>query len=207
MFSSPRAYPVVRTRRLPEGSESDIDIATVTELLQAVARAVGTDFESTHGHPPGTNEVVLADGDHELRLLERELDGRVPAQIAAFFRQVTQVSLVDLWNGYFIGPPSWAAGLHEAAEPRFVRSRDTTHEVIVIASNGGGVLYAAPLPSGGPILVLPNGAIENGTYDAREPMGDGFGPVAADIGEFLQRLIDSALAKDSADPFDPYTRT
>jgi hypothetical protein len=73
---------------------------------------------------------------------------------------------------------------------------------VIIASNGGGVLYAAPLPSGEPILMLPNGGIENGIYDTDQT--DFFGPVAADLDEFLQRLINSALQEESADPFDPY---
>jgi hypothetical protein len=174
------------------------------ELFRTVARGVVTGFESRHGYPPGINEIVPADGDHELGLLERELGDRVPAQIVTFFGKVTQISLEDLWNGYFIGPPSWMAYLHQAEAPRFIRSGDTTHEVVIIASNGGGVLYAAPLPSGEPIFVLPNGGIENGIYDADQT--NFFGPVAADLDEFLQRLINSALQEESGDPFDPYRR-
>jgi hypothetical protein len=63
--------------------------ATMIERLQTVARGVVTDFESRHGYPPGINEIVLAGGDHELRLLERELGARVPAQIVTFFEKVT----------------------------------------------------------------------------------------------------------------------
>jgi hypothetical protein len=128
----------------------------------------------------------------------------VPRKITAFFETITQVSLADLWNGYFIGPPSWSAALHQSAEPRFIRMNGTLQEVLIIASNGGGVLYAAPLPSGEPILVLPNGGIEDGVYDTDQTSG--FGPVAANLDDFLQRLIDAALEDGQADPFDPFNR-
>jgi hypothetical protein len=169
-----------------------------------VTRRIAGDIESTYSHSPDGNEIVLAHGENELRPLREQLGDRLPARLAAFFGRVAEVRLPDLWNGYFIGPPTWSAGLHEAAEPRFVRTHETTDEVVVIASNGGGVLYAATLPSGGPILVLPNGGIENGVYDARDVLG--FGPVADGVDEFVRRLAEAASRGD-ADPFDPYRRT
>lgn len=87
--------------------------------------------------------------------------------------------------------------------PRFIRTGDTIQEVLIIASNGGGVLYAAPLPAAEPILVLPNGGIEDSVYDTGQTSA--FGPVAANLDEFLQRLIDSALRDGEPDPFDPFT--
>jgi hypothetical protein len=74
---------------------------------------------------------------------------------------------------------------------------------MIVASNGGGVLYAVPVPAGGPVLVLPNAAIEDGIYSADQPMARGFRAVAADFTGFLDRLTTAALIDEARDPFDP----
>ncbi|GAA4576459.1 SMI1/KNR4 family protein [Planotetraspora kaengkrachanensis] len=178
-----------------------MDVDSVIKQLHDVVRVLLTDFEIRYGYPPDTNALVPADGDEELRALSQQLGAPLPADISAFFGAVEEASLPDLWNGYFIGPPSWIAELHRSREPRFIRHGTTTHEVMIIASCGGGVLYAVPLPDGRPILALPNSAIQNGVYDADVA---GFGPVAANLDEFMRTLITAALAEDSIDPFDPY---
>ncbi|GAA1293978.1 hypothetical protein Psi02_42300 [Planotetraspora silvatica] len=187
--------------RDPKQRRHDMDVDHIIEQLDNVVRALLADFESKYGYPPGTNTTVLADGDEELRALSQELGAPLPADISAFFGAIAEVSLPDLWNGYFIGPPNWIAELHNSREPRFIRHGTTTQEVMIIAANGGGMLYAAPLPDGRPILALPNSAIQNGIYDADVA---GFGLVAANLDEFMRTLITAGLAEDSTDPFDPY---
>ncbi|GII27570.1 hypothetical protein [Planotetraspora mira] len=171
-----------------------MDVDHIIEQLDTVVRALLADFESKYGYPPGTNATVLSDGDEELRVLSQQLGAPLPSDISAFFSAIAEVSLPDLWNGYFIE-------LHSSQDPRFIRHGATIQEVMIVASNGGGVLYAAPLPDGRPILALPNSAIQNGIYDADVT---GFGPVAANLDEFMRTLIAAALAEDSIDPFDPY---
>ncbi|WAL68729.1 hypothetical protein ORV05_13425 [Amycolatopsis cynarae] len=41
--------------------------------------------------------------------MTEEFGNRVPGEVLAFFRAVEQISLPDLWNGYFIGPADWTA--------------------------------------------------------------------------------------------------
>jgi hypothetical protein len=177
-----------------------MDITNAAEQLEAVTRMVLADFESEHGYPPGDNRVVPASGREDLQALEAEFGDRVPVDIAAFFGAVAAVRLPDLWNGYFIGPTIWITDLHKTGEPRYVRSGGETREVMIVASNGGGVLYAVPVPAGGPVLVLPNGAIEDGVYSADQPVH----AVAADFTGFLERLTTAALTEEACDPFDPY---
>src|SRR4030081_3742019 len=80
-----------------------------------VVRTILDGFEERNGYPPGENVVVEATGPEHLSALTEEFDGRVPGEVTTFFNRVAEVKLPNLWNGYFIGPTSWVAGIHKAA--------------------------------------------------------------------------------------------
>lgn len=164
-----------------------MDVARIAEQLRAVADQVS-----------GSVTPAAADG---LSALTGEV-GSVPDEVTEFFTEVGEVKLANLWNGYFVGPPSWSASLYQAGEPRAFRKDGQETEIVVVASNGGGVLYAVPV-SGGEVYVLPPSGIDNGVYDADSFMARTFRPVAGSFGEFLDRLAGAALAGEP-DPFDPY---
>ncbi|CAM3954083.1 SMI1/KNR4 family protein [Kibdelosporangium persicum] len=162
-----------------------MDLANLETRFRAIARAVVANAQ----WPPGTNEVVKSAGIGEVTA---RFGGRLPAEVAGFFSVIGEVSLPDLWNGYFIGPLGWSADLYRDSSPREVRGHG---EVVVVASNGGGTLYA--IPNTGEVLALPPGGIDDGVYTgpARE--------VAESFGEFLERLTLAATSGER-DPFDPY---
>ncbi|MBA8926115.1 hypothetical protein BC739_003314 [Kutzneria viridogrisea] len=151
----------------------------------------------------GENSVVLEGAREGIRELRAQFGADLPADVADFFAAVHEVVLTDLWNGYFLGPASWIADVHRVGDPRYVRSRGETFEVMAVACNGGGVLYVVPLPSGAPVLVLPSARIDNGVYLADTAPARGFRAVADDLAGFVEGLVDAAISGES-DPYDPY---
>ncbi|MFI7705827.1 hypothetical protein [Nonomuraea sp. NPDC049480] len=174
-----------------------------TRLDELVARHLPA-FEERFGYPPGENVVVAASPGESAATLEPEFGPRVPADVGAFFDVIAQVSLPDFWNGYFLGPPSWIAGLHRAREPQTVKTGAGEQEVLVFGSDGGGTMYAVPLPEGRPVYKLPSGELRDGCY--RHPLGTADSPpiIADDLEEFLTVLADgleSHVANGSPGPF------
>ncbi|MCE7010769.1 SMI1/KNR4 family protein [Kibdelosporangium philippinense] len=159
-------------------------LARIEEQLRAIAVAVMDSLP----YPPGENTVGEPGGIEEL---VAEFGGDLPADVVEFFSAIGAVSLPDLWNGYFIGPTSWSSTLRRTGELREVLGHG---DVLVVASNGGGTLYA--IPRTGEVLVLPLAGIENGVYlgQARE--------VADSLEDFIDGLINAATSGEW-DPFDP----
>jgi hypothetical protein len=111
------------------------------EITDAVNSMVLT-FEETNGYEPGTNEVRIVSTE-DLRGVHddgRELQGF--EDLLTFYESIGEVVLPDVGNGFFLH--SACDVLHRLAEegPVFVPEADDPHG-LVIASNGGGILYAA----------------------------------------------------------------
>ncbi|MFG1942278.1 hypothetical protein [Nonomuraea sp. NPDC048826] len=108
--------------------------------------------------------------------------GRVPADVLDFFATVGEVSLPDFWNGYFIGPPEWIASVHRDRAPATIRRGSGTTEIMVFGSDGGGTLFAVPVPDGRPVYRLPPGEIAGGCHAGPET-------VAGTFAGFLESLV------------------
>ena len=67
-----------------------------------------------------------------------ELDGRVPSAVVEFFDVVEEVSLPDVWNGYFLGPVDRVIDAYVDASPRFITVDGEVLEVLTVGSDGGG---------------------------------------------------------------------
>lgn len=111
------------------------------EITDAVSSLVLT-FEETNGYEPGTNEVRLA-GKEDSRAVRdggRELQGF--EDLLTFYESIGEVVLPDVGNGFFVHSPCDV--LHRLAEegPVSLPEADDPHGM-VIASNGGGILYVA----------------------------------------------------------------
>ncbi|MEU9019800.1 hypothetical protein [Actinomadura sp. NPDC048394] len=183
-----------------------MDIEQVVSMLQEVAEAAAPpDFEQRFGYPPGDNHVVLARDATGAAALQAAFPGKVPPDVAAFFTAVSEVSLPDVWNAYFIGPVSWTIELHKASEPRYVRFEDADREVMILASNVGGDMFGLLVAPEGSMLAIPAAGIENGVHRADTAGAPGYRPIADTFGQFLQRLAQAALAGEP-DPFDPHRR-
>jgi hypothetical protein len=170
-----------------------------------VVRTILDVFEERNGYPLGENVVVEATRPEHLSVLTEEFDGRVPEEVTTFFNRVAEIKLPNLWNGYFIGPTSWVAGIHKAAEPGAVRFDGGDREIMVLATNGGGVTYGRPTEGDSGVFVLPPAGIDDGVYLTDSLMARNFREVAGSFEEFLEELASSALA-GAPDPFDPYRR-
>lgn len=111
------------------------------EVTGAVSSMIST-FEETYGYEPGANEVRVP-REEDLRAARdygRELLGF--EDLLTFYESIGEVALPDVGNGYFVHSASDV--LHRLAEegPVFIPEADDPHGM-VIASNGGGILYVA----------------------------------------------------------------
>ncbi|WP_163511286.1 hypothetical protein [Fodinicola acaciae] len=159
--------------------------------------------EVVNADSPGGNAVHLADDD-TLEPLRAEFGDRIPEEITQFFSHIRSVELPGAWKGYTIGPPEWIAEVHRSGRPAYVRQGGKTHEVMIVASNGAGVLYALELPYDGPVWVLPHSTIEDGVYDADTPEALVYRPVGESFGYFVEQIATYALVREDIDLFDPY---
>ncbi|MFE2316503.1 hypothetical protein ACFXC8_25800 [Streptomyces sp. NPDC059441] len=144
------------------------------EITGAVNSMMST-FEETYGYEPGTNEVRVA-GEEDLRAAHdygREVLGF--EDLLTFYESIGEVVLPDVGNGYFIH--SARDVLHRLAEegPVFVPEADDPHGM-VIASNGGGVLYVADW--GGAIHRSRSASLDDAEFDK----------LADDLPQFLDHI-------------------
>jgi hypothetical protein len=112
--------------------------AEITDVVNSMVLT----FEETNGYEPGTNGVRIVSTE-DLRGVHddgRELQGF--EDLLTFYESIGEVVLPDVGNGFFLH--SACDVLHRLAEegPVFVPEADDPHG-LVIASNGGGILYAA----------------------------------------------------------------
>ncbi|WP_329043543.1 hypothetical protein OHT61_32425 (plasmid) [Streptomyces sp. NBC_00178] len=110
------------------------------DVTDALSSVVST-FEERYGYEPGANEVRAAGRkDPATRDAGRELQGF--EDLLAFYEVIEEVVLPDVGNGFFLH--SAEDVLRRLAEegPVYVAGAGDAHG-IVIASNGGGILYVA----------------------------------------------------------------
>ncbi|MEU5943738.1 SMI1/KNR4 family protein [Micromonospora sp. NPDC047548] len=137
-------------------------------------------FEVRFGYPPGRHTIGGPAGEEELASLAGT---RLPGDLLAWYRQVREVSLPDIGNGYFIHEP----GLVACREVTSIRGR-FTEDVVVFASDGGGTLFASGAVTDSPVYRLPAGEIVAGVYRSDDPRID---VVAENLTDFLDRLRDT----------------
>ena len=144
------------------------------DITGAVDSLVAT-FEHVYGYEPGTNRVrtaseedLRAAGDYAQEFLG--FDG-----LLTFYEVIGEVELPDVGNGFFVHSAS--AVLHRLAEegPVFIPESDDPHGM-VIASNGGGILYVADW----------GGAIHRSRTASL--VDAGFDRVADDLPQFLDHI-------------------
>jgi hypothetical protein len=147
--------------------------AILTEFLAS--------FRQRFGFEPGTNGLGPPASREALASLAAI---RPPPahDLLALYRNVGEVSLPDVGNGYFIHSPRLVIQQKQNGEPRRIGPPFDV-DVLAFASDGGGALYALPAAAAGPVYRLRDCAIRDGVADAR-----GGRIVAKDLQEFLQRL-------------------
>jgi hypothetical protein len=169
------------------------DLQTWLARTRASVDVVLARFGERHGYQPDSNVILSAheSGGVELAMA---LAGRtsVPSAVIAFFDSVAEVSLPDVWNGYFLGPAESVVAAHMAQEPRWVHTGSDVVEVLVVGSDGGGALYCVSAAEPAPVFRLVEPSIVDGIATA--PSVGMVRQVASDFSAFVDAL---ALAVES----------
>jgi hypothetical protein len=140
-------------------------------------------FEVRFGYPPDRHTIGGPAGEGEIASLAGV---RLPADLLAWYREVRDVSLPDIGNGYFVHEPSLVA----RSEVTSIRGR-FVDDVFVFASDGGGTLFAVGAATGSPVYRLPAGEIVADVYRSDDPL---FEVVAENLIGFFDRLRDTVDA-------------
>jgi len=159
-----------------------MDLTRWKQRLQSTIAGLEANAPSLLGYPVGEGDNVVTDPTGA------PLPADLPRGLAAMYREIGEVSLPDIGNGYFVHPPSYltesvARGLPVGADTAVLAGPVTT-----FGSDGGGTLYCVPAASDA-VWALPAGEIVNGVY-----RGGMAAPrlIAASVEEFLDRLLDDA---------------
>ncbi|MFI9779250.1 hypothetical protein ACIHCV_31900 [Streptomyces sp. NPDC051956] len=119
-----------------------LDSEWVNSWCKQVSAALGplmSSFLETHGFPPGENDVALAtDESHEATDELVDLTP-IPSDLTTLYWVISEVSLPDIENGYFVHSPAVVAEHFREYGPVRV---DDESPGIVFASDGGGRLFA-----------------------------------------------------------------
>ncbi|MGW0215810.1 hypothetical protein ACWDXH_15600 [Micromonospora chokoriensis] len=137
-------------------------------------------FEARFGYPPGRHTIGGPAGEEEVASMANTCP---PGDLLAWYREVREVCLPDVGNGFFVHDP----GLVARREVTAVRGR-CAEEVVVFASDGGGTLFAMEAVSGSPVYRLPAGEVVAGVYRSDNQR---FDVVADDLAGFLDRQRDA----------------
>lgn len=143
------------------------------EITHAVSSMVLT-FEEKNGYEPGMNEVRIASKE-DLRAVHdggRELQGF--EDLLTFYESIGEVVLPEVGNGFFVH--SACDVLHRVEEEGVSLSEADGPHGMVIASNGGGILYVAD--RGGAIHRSRSASLDDAEFDK----------VADTLPEFLEHV-------------------
>lgn len=90
-------------------------------------------FEERFGYPPDLNFVATTPGRDGTRLSGAvEPDAVVPLSVVEFFNAIEEVSLPDVWNGYFLGPVRRVIDPYTNGAPRWLMLDGRQIEILVI---------------------------------------------------------------------------
>ncbi|HEY3002051.1 MAG TPA: hypothetical protein VGJ44_06845, partial [Kribbellaceae bacterium] len=78
------------------------------------------------------------------------------------FNVIEEVSLPDVWNGYFIGPATRVVATYADKYPRWLELGGWRVEILVVGSDGGGALYVVGVEQDSPVFRIEEAAIESG---------------------------------------------
>jgi hypothetical protein len=149
-----------------------------TSVTAILAELLST-FRQRFGFEAGTNELGSPASEEAVASLAA-LQPAPARDLLTLYRNVGEVSLPDVGNGYFIHSPSLV--ISQRGEPHRIGPPFDV-DVLVFASDGGGALYALPAAEAGPVYRLRDCAIWDGLAGAGEIQ-----TVAKDLQEFLQHL-------------------
>ncbi|MFF8374815.1 hypothetical protein ACF07V_01610 [Streptomyces sp. NPDC015661] len=144
------------------------------EITDAVGSLLST-FEETYGYEPGRNEVRLA-GREDCRAA-RDFSEEVLGfeDLLTFYEEIAEVVLPDVGNGCFVHSAREVLDRLAQEGPVFLPEADDP-QGMVIASNGGGLLYVADW--GGAVHRSRTASLQDAEFDK----------VADSLPEFLDHI-------------------
>jgi hypothetical protein len=151
--------------------------------LRAQLEQLATVFQERFGYPLEEGGNFVRDPDQGVHVDDRD-EVSAPPALAEFYAEVAEVSLPDVYNGYFIHPVSRLAESIEWGLPVRVEV-GSIGDVATFGSDGGGGLFCVAL-AGGEVYYLPPGRIVDGVYSGGMDVP---GRIATDFADFLRRLL------------------
>ena len=176
------------------------DLNSWIRRVRTSVESVMRGFEERFGYPPDDNLVVAASRPGGAVIL-RELGGRVPSGVVGFFDAVEEISLPDVWNGYFLGPVDRVVGAYADESPRFITVEGDVVEVLTIGSDGGGALYCVCMEEPAPVFRLDQASIRGGVATAPPGFTRQIAPDFSGFLEALARVSSRASKVGSSRPF------
>lgn len=155
------------------GQRLDADrVRAWQEQADTTLAALTRSFLATHGFPPGHNAVMPATDDSH-RAVSALVDlTPIPSDLTTLYWGISEATLPDVDNGYFIHPPAMVA---EHFREYGSAPIDGEFNALIFASDGGGCLFA--LGDSGHVWKSAT-ASWTSTFDL----------VATDLQEFLEQL-------------------
>lgn len=178
------------------------DLTPWTGRLRASVTGLMDGFEGRFGYLPDANLVVAARHPGGT-IMRTRLEGRVqvPSAIVDFFDAIEEVSLPDVWNGYFLGPADRVVAAHAEESARWITIESELQEVLLIGSDGGGALYCASVAEPAPVFRVEEPSIRHGV--ATGLSGD-VRPLASSFPAFLEALADAVEASAQGRETPPF---
>lgn len=167
------------------------DLPSWARRMSAEVRRLLDGFEERFGYEPDTNEIGLTTDDRGVGTSD------LPPQVRAFFQSIDEVSLPDVWNGYFLGPADLVIRCFNDNDPGAVVVNSEEHRAMSIGSDGGGAYFAIDLDAGGAMLRVSEATVKAGALRGNVQQ------VAPDFDTFLEVLCDniSAVARGEEPTF------
>ncbi|MEW2619458.1 hypothetical protein [Streptomyces sp. NPDC048106] len=132
-------------------------------------------FEETYGYEPDVNEIRIA-GEEDLRAArDYGREGLGFGELLTFYESIGEVTLPDVGNGCFVHSARAVLDRLAAEGPVFIPEADD-FQGMVIASDGGGILYVADW--GGVIHRSRTASLDDAEFDR----------AADSLPEFLDRI-------------------
>ena len=178
-----------------------IDLDEWADRIRRSTEQLVEGVEERYGYAPGINHIVSGSGRSGSMLRsELEIDGEISPSVVEFFNVFEEVSLPDMWNGYFIGPATRLRDTHAEKYPRWLALDGRQLEILVVGSDGGGALYVVGVDEDSPVFRIEEAAIESGVLcPATERQVQ---RLAANFSAFLDLMADclESLAAGRARP-------
>ncbi len=147
-----------------------------------------SEFETIDlGYPKGVNRISV---NVTNKIAKNELS--LPDDLASFYSHVHEISLPDVYVGYFVMTLNALARFSkEERIPTHIQRADQHEPIVAFGSTGGGDIFAVPQKTGEPVYFLPSYGVTGATFSADiNPVY----VVADNLDAFLKKIMSDIYA-------------